>query len=411
MNRDLEIYYGDCRVGLFGITEQAEYYIAYDDEWMSHGFPVSVHLPLESKIHRGKPVEYFIENLLPEAGIRLAIAQHHGVSANNYFSLMLHIGRDCAGAFSLGAPQSAGEYKELTNDALKDLLLHLPQYPFASNRAGASFSLAGAQNKIPLFQENRTFYLPVLGAASNCIVKTPISRVKCSVMNELFCMKLADKALRHVAAVDYLPMDSVSSLVVHRYDRRREKKVLTRIPQEDFCQLAKLPSSMKYECDGGPGFAECAHLIRTYSSIPAPDIIQLVRWAMFNLCIGNMDAHAKNLSLCVIDGSLRLAPFYDLISTLQYPELNGDLAMSIGGRRNPAKIGRKQWEALAATLQLPTAFVLKEVQTTASKVIDHLPDIEGEISPIVDDSAKSFVHDLRQNILQRSMNLLRQLKR
>lgn len=42
MNRDLEIFYGDCRVGLFGITEQAEYYIAYDDDkWMSRGFPGS----------------------------------------------------------------------------------------------------------------------------------------------------------------------------------------------------------------------------------------------------------------------------------------------------------------------------------------------------------------------------------
>jgi hypothetical protein len=85
--------------------------------------------------------------------------------------------------------------------------------------------------------------------------------------------------------------------------------------------------------------------------------------------------------------------------------------MCIGGRRNPVKIGSKQWKALAATLQLPAAFVLKEVQTTASKVIEHLPDVEDEINPIVNDSAKSFVHDLRQNVLLRSMNLLRQLKR
>ncbi|MBQ6941908.1 MAG: type II toxin-antitoxin system HipA family toxin [Akkermansia sp.] len=406
--KELPVYHGDREVGSFGMTEQAEYYIAYSEDWKKDGFPLSVHLPLDSGMHMGKAVEYFIENLLPEAAIRLAISQRFGISANNYFSLMKQIGRDCAGAFSLGAPQSSGEYKALEENELIDILSHLPQYPLASNRPGVSFSLAGAQNKIPLFRKKGIFHLPLHGAASNCIIKTPMERVKSSVVNELFCMKLATRVLRHVAATEFLPLPGISSLVVQRYDRRESGSSLQRIPQEDFCQLASLPSAMKYECDGGPGFRTCAELLRTYSTLPAPDIMLLVRWAAFNLCIGNMDAHAKNLSLCTIKGGLRLAPFYDLISTLQYPQFNGDLAMNIGGIRNPARIGKAQWEHFADEIQLPRAFVLKEIQTVMRQVIEQLPNAAEELRLSVPDML--FIADLKQNILQRCLNALRLLR-
>ena len=408
MMNELPIYYGDREVGLFGITEEAEYFITYAKDWQEKGFSVSVHLPISQKMHTGKKVEYFIENLLPEAALRLAVAQRFGISDNNYFSLMLHIGRDCAGAFSLGAPQSMGVYQALETNELIDILSHLPQYPLASNRPGVSFSLAGAQNKIPLYCKKGIFHLPLHGAASNCIIKTPMERVKNSVFNELFCMRLARKVLRHVATTDYLPLSGINSLVVHRYDRRETANSLQRMPQEDFCQLASLPSAMKYECDGGPGFRACAELIRTHSSLPAPDILLLVRWAAFNLCIGNMDAHAKNLSLCTVDGALRLAPFYDLISTLQYPQFNGDLAMNIGGRCNPSRIGKTQWELFADDIQLPQSFVLKEVQTVMRQIIEHLPDVAEKLRETVPD--KLFVADLKQNILQRCMNSLRLLR-
>ena len=407
MKRELDIYYEDRKVGIFGVTEQAEYYITYSPEWLRSGFPVSVHLPLAQQVHKGKVVEYFIENLLPEAGIRHAIAQQHGISAENYFSLMQHIGHDCAGAFSLGAPQSEGEYQKLTTSELKEILLHLPQYPQVSHRKGASFSLAGAQNKIPLYLKDGKFHLPLNGAASNTIIKTPLSRVKNSVANELFCMRLGKHVLQHVAEVEYLPLDEASSLIVHRYDRTAIAGTLHRTPQEDFCQLASLPSAMKYECDGGPGFRQCAELIKKYSGLPALDISRLVRWAVFNLCIGNMDAHAKNLSLYTVSVNLKLAPFYDLISTLQYPEFNGDLAMRIGGRRNPAKIGKKQWEAFAEDVALPKGFVLSEVRKSIRSIISSLPEAAEEL--VTQPVDQAFISELRQSILRRCISLRRSL--
>lgn len=46
--KELPVYHGDREVGSFGMTEQAEYYIAYSEDWKKDGFPLSVHLPLDS---------------------------------------------------------------------------------------------------------------------------------------------------------------------------------------------------------------------------------------------------------------------------------------------------------------------------------------------------------------------------
>lgn len=404
----LGIYYGDTLVGEFGLTPQRDYYVEYADSWMQTGFSISVHLPLEQKRHEGKLVEYFVENLLPEAEMRQAIARRHGVSENNYFSLMQLIGRDCAGAFSLGAPQSHGCYEELTTDALSELLRNLPRYPLAINRKGASFSLAGAQNKIPLHLKDSVFSLPLQGAASNCIIKTPMQHAECSVPNELFCMRLAAKVLSGVAATDYLPLEQESSLVVHRYDRAIHHEKHTRLPQEDFCQLAGIPSRMKYEGEGGPGFASCAHFIRTYCSVPATHLVRLLDWAVFNLCIGNMDAHAKNLSILTTDARKTLAPFYDLICTMYYDGFSTDLAMSVGGRNNPDKIGIEQWKKFAQEVGLPEKMVTQEVSKIARQIIDKLPETAAEVTALV--PQRAFIEELRRLILNRSMLILRKLR-
>ena len=403
----LDIYYGDTLVGVFGLTQQADYYVEYAESWRQDGFPISSLLPLEQRRHEGRLVEYFIENLLPEAELRQAIARRHGVSENNYFSLMQFIGRDCAGAFTLGGPQSQGTYESLSTAQLRELLKNLPKYPLAMNRRGASFSLAGAQNKIPLYLNKGVYSLPLYGAASNSIIKTPMQHAGNSVPNELFCMRLAAKVLSGVAGTDYLQLESESSLVVHRYDRSLRHGKLIRLPQEDFCQLSGIPSRMKYESEGGPGFSECALLLRKHCSVPAPHLLRMLEWAVFNLCIGNMDAHAKNLSILMVNSKKVLAPFYDLICTLYYDGFSTELAMSIGGRYNPDKIRAAQWKKFALDSGLPEKVVMQAVPKIARRIIDALPATEDEVAGIV--PQKAFIHDLRMFILNRCMHLLRNL--
>lgn len=404
----LPIYYADTLAGMFYRTDGNVYCLDYEPEWQAGGFALSVHLPLETRHHEGCKVEYYVENLLPEGELRKALATRYGVSSTNYYGLMSSIGCDCAGAFSIGAPQSAGRYEALTQEGLQAELLHLRETHLPVEQAGKSYSLAGAQDKEVLFEENGVFHLPLGGAASNCIVKTP-GRHAGSVENEFFCMCLARAAGLEVSATAYLPLPEIPSLKIMRYDRAGAGRAIRRIPQEDFCQLASLPSSMKYEKEGGPSLADCAALIRRYSSVPGRDLPRLVDWVAFNMAIGNMDAHAKNLSLLTEGKVKRLAPFYDLISTRYYPAalVNGDLAMSIGGRFNPDKVRTRQWEALAADIGMPAPAVFRRLRSVWANVINALPDTLSAAGDVL--LSPGILPELKDQILKRTMRLNRDL--
>ena len=51
----------------------------------------------------------------------------------------------------------------------------------------------------------------------------------------------------------------------------------------------------KYEADGGPSFAAISGIIRQHVMAPLEDIEALMRAALFNLLVGNCDAHGKNI--------------------------------------------------------------------------------------------------------------------
>lgn len=58
---------------------------------------------------------------------------------------------------------------------------------------------------------------------------------------------------------------------------------------------------------------------------------------------------------------LRLAPFYDLMSTPVYPGLGPDFAFKIGGESAPGKIGPEQLAAFAESLHVAPKYMQKIV--------------------------------------------------
>jgi serine/threonine-protein kinase HipA len=212
----------------------------------------------------------------------------------------------------------------------------LPAHPFLADEEGVRLSLAGAQNKLPLFYDGEVFFIPWGGAPSSHILKTPIPHLENTVVNEAFCMNLARRVGLAVPAAEVVSVDGAAHYLVARYDRRKNPAGdLTRLHQEDFCQALGVPSDRKYEKEGGPGFRDCFDLVREWSSEPLPDSAALLRWALFNFLIGNADAHGKNIAFLYADGRVRLAPFYDLISTAVYERVNNKFAMRMGGEKDP----------------------------------------------------------------------------
>lgn len=97
--------------------------------------------------------------------------------------------------------------------------------------------------------------------------------------------------------------------------------------------------------------------------------MRLFDTVVFNVLIGNGDAHGKNFSLLREQGSVRLAPLYDLISTQAYPGLAREMAMRIGGERDPQRLNAKNWSAFFDRTGMSRASAQRRLLATANRVL------------------------------------------
>jgi len=116
--------------------------------------------------------------------------------------------------------------------------------------------------------------------------------------------------------------------------------------------------------------AACFNLLRNQSSRAGKDILSLLDWVIFCYLIGNSDAHAKNISLLLLDDGPRLAPFYDLLSTRVYAPygLTEGCAMRIGGETDPRAVQKRHWERFAEEAGIKPRLVLSRLVELSHKV-------------------------------------------
>ncbi|MBF0382061.1 MAG: type II toxin-antitoxin system HipA family toxin [Magnetococcales bacterium] len=340
-NDHLGVYLHESFVGQLSLQGR-DLTFKYDSQYLKTDGPtLSVRLPLSEQLYGDDIARPFFANLLPEGGFRRELCRQYGISEANDFALLKAIGGDCAGAVSilpddevlLGA--SKRNYHLLEKHDLANLF---PQQQNSKMMvAGQRLSLAGAQNKVPLYFDGTDLYIPVNGAPSSHILKPAMGEeYPGSVANELFCNKLADEIGLTVPQTEWF----YGHYLIERYDRIDKNGQINRLHQEDFCQaLGYLPTQKYQTTEGGPGFKQCFQLLNG-SGIPVFDKKRLLEWGLFNLIIGNADAHAKNISILYRGSSYQLAPLYDLICTAVYPGLDNKLAMKIGGEN------RLQWLSL-----------------------------------------------------------------
>lgn len=354
----LSVYFNGQYVAKLWL-ENKDYYFQY----VGLDVPaISLTLPVQKAPYKNDEAKPYFANLLPEGEARTAIETHLGVSRGDDYALLRAIGGDCAGAvtvFPEGVqPSDKPAYTLLTQSELAKLLRNLPKQPLhTSNNGKIRLSLPGVQHKIALYFDGKEYYLPQNGSASSHILKIPITNIPGvvhTVENETFTMTLASKVGLNVPQVEQLCINGMPVFMTARFDRHRDESGrLQRILQEDICQLMGYEPTMKYQNTGGPGLEDCANIIRQYSSDSLADIEQLIRWALYNVVVGNADAHAKNIAIIQHNGAIRLAPFYDLLSTTVYgSNLDTGLAMSIGREYDPGKISRENLLQLAEFLDV-----------------------------------------------------------
>jgi serine/threonine-protein kinase HipA len=380
----LSIYAGEHLVGHLNEGGANGMSFVYSPNWLANpdAIPLSPELPLADQTFHGDHVSSFFENLLPEGEVLEFISKAAHISSGNVFGLLERFGGDTAGAFSIlpegMLPSDQPHYLPVTPESILQWFDRSRGIPLDLSGEQARMSLSGAQDKMTVFIDaNGAISIPLGAAPSSHIIKPSLQHrhdIPNTAINEAMIMMLARHIKLDVAEVRYVA--ELGAVVISRYDREIGLDGrLHRLHQNDLCQVLGIPSGKKYESEGGPSLKTCFQAVLERSAQPALDKKRLIEWVIFNVLVGNMDGHAKNLSLITIGKRTRLAPFYDLVCTIVYPNLSQKLAFKIGGENRPRWLMLRHWDRFAEETATKPQFVRKVMADMIQRVELALPGV------------------------------------
>ncbi len=384
----------------------------YDETWENNpsSFPVSLSMPMHGPAPGHENIENFLWGLLPDnPGVLKRWGEKFQVSPRHAFQLMSHVGEECAGAVQFVRPAQLEAWMERADDTnvrwLKpdnvDERIQTILNDHSATRTGrdtGQFSLAGAQPKIALHYDpqRKRWGVPEGNVPTTHILKPATGHFDGLAENEHFCLCLANALDFTVPKSQVVYFGGNPVIVVTRYDRRRIRDEVVRIHQEDICQALGRHPDKKYQSDGGPTPIEIVALLREYSTKSEEDVWRFFDALVYNWLIAGTDAHAKNYSLLIASGGqVRLAPLYDISSTLPYPKTvdprRARLAMKIGGKyllRGKGGVSASSWEKCANELELDLETARDRILKLAEKLPDSASMTAGELK------AKGLTHEV-----------------
>jgi serine/threonine-protein kinase HipA len=399
----LTVWVGDQVAGhLHHHPSTNRFSFAYADTWRKArgAFAIGPQLPLNtpsdpSPDQHSAIVRQFFENLLPEGDALDHAAQAHGVSKSNLLGLIQALGRETAGAIRLTASDDAGplaeqaeQLREITREELSQRIRQRAELPFSVWDQTVRLSIAGYQDKIAVYEHAGRLYLVDGGPKASTVIVKPVP-IRAALAglpgNEFMCMQLARQAGLPVADT-WLEHVPEPVLFVRRFDRKEAQAGVDRLHLIDGCQLLGLSVGMKYERPYGDGpdvrdirdgasLRSLFQAINLHSLQPAVDRLALLRWAIFQVLIGNTDAHGKNLSFFVHPSGVSLAPAYDMvcIPALKDARLSGTLAMAVGDAFTAADITPFDWAQLGQQAGLRPPAMARQMTSLMDKVLAALP--------------------------------------
>ena len=415
----LDVTLRDVPTGTVG-ESGANVWFLYDDAIVRadsgdrfSGRAISVRMPVRATPYDHAATLVFFDNLLLETDTRAELAQIDRRDASDVAGLLGRVGAECAGAVSLwphGTPPAPPTYRALSIAEVEALFDERHGERFSQALLESQQVMSGAQRKLVLRRHGDAWALPLHGAPSTHLMKRSSGRYDGLVANELACLRLA-KALGltvpeawSVGSVATWPDGATEPrlIAVTRFDRVVHSGMsarnaperfppITRVHQEDLCQITGRRPSAKYQAKGGPTLRDLANVIRRYSSTPDIDLQAALTMSVANVCLGNGDAHGKNFALLFdANGVRRLAPFYDVVSTDVYPALTPTFSMTFGHAERASDLSARDIDRVARDFAVSLSLVrtaVAAVTTTLPKVLDDVLDgVEREIgvaSPVL----------------------------
>lgn len=384
MKRELLAWIGDRLLGHL-YDDNGVWSFRYADDWAA--FDLCPNLPraqgsiVDNSSQR--PVQWYFDNLLPEEGQRQLLAADARLEASDTFALLAYYGAESAGSLTLLPPGEAlpsGALHPLTDEALARRIAAMPRLPL-THEAHKRMSLAGAQHKLAVVLKGGELYEPVGAAPSTHILKPdhPERAFAHSVINEWFCMRLAARVGVAVPNVSrhYVPQPVY---LIERFDRQAQGDTWQRLHSIDACQMLGLDRHFKYQA----GSIERLVQLQGLTTAPAVTRTRLFNWLLFNVLIGNTDAHLKNISFLVGPRGQQLSPFYDLLSTAVYETRAFDqdrwpqattLAWPLLGESHLARIDRQHLLDAAEALGLKRSPANAQLQRMQARIVAYADEM------------------------------------
>jgi serine/threonine-protein kinase HipA len=360
--KELVVFLEGTRIGVLSEDRSGNHIFAYDMD-AEIDAPLSLSLPRRMAPWIGRPVEAFIDGVLPDdRAMRQRIARRYDVNAGNPFSLLTAIGLDCAGGAQFVLPADVDSFNKqsflrpITEAGIRQRLVSISDDRRATwQGADEHWSLNGAQDKIALRFQDGQWYEAQGSAATTHIIKPGILKLHEQAFNEYVCLKTIAALQVPVSNCEFREFNGLPVLVSKRWDRQyatnqNGDREVVRIHQEDLCQATGHPTAEKYQSDGGPGAAEILACLQI-NGLDSISVDLFYIALILNFLMAGTDAHAKNYAIQEPVGKRpRLAPLYDVASMFSYDTQRNQrkLAMSIGGEYNWERIELRHWRKLAS---------------------------------------------------------------
>jgi serine/threonine-protein kinase HipA len=169
MKDRLQVIWNKRVVGTLNRHQKGRVIFQYSQDWIEkESSPISLSLPCRKEKFASAISTAFFENLLPESNTRTVLAFHRKFNKKDTFAFLENFGEDCAGALSI-IPEdqepdfTPGQYENITQELIETLdkmLLDPQKYKLYPEMRHAKLSLAGAQDKLPVYIKGTRFYLP-----------------------------------------------------------------------------------------------------------------------------------------------------------------------------------------------------------------------------------------------------------
>lgn len=356
----------------------------YDPQWLASGYELAPGLPLQTDVivDHGtvRPVQWFFDNLLPEEAARSQLIASLPAGSADAWDLLAHFGAESAGALTLlppGVELGEGGLQPLSDEALEARIRAMPRQSLAAD-APKKMSLAGAQQKLPVVvAEDGNLFEPTGAWASTHILKPDVASeyFPCSAVNEWFCACLAQRLGLNVpeVALRFVPSPVY---IIKRFDRNFQTWPASRRHALDAAQLLTLSAGAKYAKSGVEALVD----IVNKCEVKLTTRTALFNWTLFNIIVGNNDAHLKNLSVVATARGYNLAPHYDLVSAgswytatllgrsgVAWPDIA--MAFPIAGALTYKEVRWEHLERFARQLGVPSSSLLRARQRLLGRAL------------------------------------------